>query len=198
MARSCADLLPPGASIPRLQCFPAMGVTVTAAFCWRDGPAGFLPVGEGPLTVPVVRLRGFPVLQRDHCRLKGAMPSPKAYLVVLLFPGMSYHPRHTCMAIRWHKNAIGTSPGLEPGSRRQSPRSRGNHRGPWGPPHRGAGPPSWLYFSLSSLEETGFFRRKIPGNGPEMAILGSRARIWSIADVENGIISSSAAGVQQG
>ena len=35
----------------------------------------------------------------------------------------------------------------------------------------------------------------IPGNGPEMAILGSRARIWSIADVENGIISSSAAGV---
>ena len=137
MARSCADLLPPGASIPRLQCFPAMGVTVTAAFCWRDGPAGFLPVGEGPLTVPVVRLRGFPVLQRDHCRLKGAMPSPKAYLVVLLFPGMSYHPRHTCMAIRWHKNATGTSPGLEPGSRRQPPRSRGNHRGPWGPPHRG-------------------------------------------------------------
>ena len=51
------------------------------------------------------------------------------------FPGMSYPPRHTCMAIRWHKNAIGTSPGLEPGSRRQSPRSRGNHRGPWGPPH---------------------------------------------------------------
>ena len=134
MARSCADLLPPGASIPRSQCFPAMGVTVTAAFCWRDGPAGFLPVGEGPLTVPVVRLRGFPVLQRDHCRLKGAMPSPKAYLVVLLFPGMSYHPRHTCMAIRWHKNATGTSPGLEPGSRRQPPRSRGNHRGPWDPP----------------------------------------------------------------
>ena len=143
MARSCADLLPPGASIPRLQCFPAMGVTVTAAFCWRDGPAGFLPVGEGPLTVPVVRLRGFPVLQRDHCRLKGAMPSPKAYLVVLLFPGMSYHPRHTCMAIRWHKNATGTSPGLEPGSRRQSPRSRGNHRGPWGPPHRGGSMPPY-------------------------------------------------------
>ena len=134
MARSCADLLPPGASIPRSQCFPAMGVTVTAAFCWRDGPAGFLPVGEGPLTVPVVRLRGFPALQRDHCRLKGAMPSPKAYLVVLLFPGMSYHPRHTCMAIRWHKNATGTSPGLEPGSRRQSPRSRGNHRGRRDPP----------------------------------------------------------------
>ena len=51
---------------------------------------------------------------------------------------------------------------------------------------------------VQDLEETGFFRRKIPGNGPEMAILGSRARIWSIADVENGIISSSAAGVQQG
>ena len=134
MARSCADLLPPGASIPRSQCFPAMGVTVTAAFCWRDGPAGFLPVGEGPLTVPVVRLRGFPVLQRDHCRLKGAMPSPKAYLVVLFFPGMSYHPRHTCMAIRWHKNATGTSPGLEPGSRRQPPRSRGDHRGRRDPP----------------------------------------------------------------
>ena len=137
MACSCADLLPPGASIPRSQCFPAMGVTVTAAFCWRDGPAGFLPVGEGPLTVPVVRLRGFPALQRDHCRLKGAMPSPKAYLVVLLFPGMSYHPRHTCMAIRWHKNAIGTSPGLEPGSRRQF--SAKPRRPPWaeGPPSRG-------------------------------------------------------------
>ena len=137
MARSCADLLPPGASIPRPQCFPAMGVTVTAAFCWRDGPAGFLPVGEGPLTVPVARLRGFPALQRDHCRLKGAMSSPKAYLVVLLFPGMSYHPRHTCMAIRWHKNAIGTSPGLEPGSLRQF--SAKPRRPPWaeGPPSRG-------------------------------------------------------------
>ena len=51
---------------------------------------------------------------------------------------------------------------------------------------------------VQDLEETGFFRRKIPGNGPEMAILGSRARILSIADVENGIISSSATGVQQG
>ena len=134
MARSCADPLPPGASIPRSQCFPATGVTVTAAFCWRDGPAGFLPVGEGPLTVPVARLRGFPALQRDHCRLKGAMSSPKAYLVVLLFPGMSYHPRHTCMAIRWHKNAIGTSPGLEPGSLRQF--SAKPRRPPWaeGPP----------------------------------------------------------------
>ena len=152
MARSCVDPLPPGVSIPRSQCFPATGVTVTAAFCWRDGPAGFLPVGEGPLTVPVVRLRGFPALQRDHCRLKGAMSSPKAYLVVLLFPGMSYHPRHTCMAIRWHKNATGTSPGLEPGSRRQPPRSRGNHRGPEGPPSRGAPACTCLCISISSPE----------------------------------------------
>ena len=151
MARSCADLLPPGASIPRSQCFPATGVTVTAAFCWRDGPAGFLPVGEGPLTVPVVRLRGFPALQRDHCRLKGAMSSPKAYLVVLLFPGMSYHPRHTCMAIRWHKNATGTSPGLEPGSLRQF--SAKPRRPPWaeGPPSRGVQPiGNWVLVLMSN------------------------------------------------